>query len=77
MNLSQTIELIESITAILLKGKTVAKIEKLKRALVSIDKNDYNLQGPKGFDIFKDRAYILIDGTREYMLDNIAFPGYF
>lgn len=76
MNLSQTIELIESITAMLLKGKTVAKIEKLNKALISIGNNDYNLNGPQGFDIFKDRDDILIDKTGKYQINNIAFPGY-
>ena len=76
MDLSQTIELIESITAMLLKGKTVAKIEKLNKALISIEINDYNLNGPQGFDIFKDIEDFLDDKIGDYQINNVAFPGY-
>jgi hypothetical protein len=76
MNLGNTIELTESIAALLLKGKTVGKIEKLGMALESIGRNDYNLSGPQDFDIFKDRDSVLLDPAGNYNINNIAFPGY-
>lgn len=72
----KNLTLFESISALLLKGKTVSKIEKLKYSLLSIQNNNYDLIGPKGFNIFKQPDAIRLDLNRPFELGNIAFPGY-